>query len=75
MKFLNVLLNSGPGRGEWSAARPGRFTPEERTLGCNLKAVWEGPGACLKALGTGKTLCPRIILDSSAVWPGARRTN
>jgi hypothetical protein len=30
---IHIFLTSALDEGEWSASRPGRFTPEERALG------------------------------------------
>jgi hypothetical protein len=36
--------------GEWSASRPGRFTPREGTHGTHWKGGWVGPRAILDAV-------------------------
>jgi len=37
--FLNFALDGG----EWSASRPGRFTPEEKAPGTRWTAGWVNP--------------------------------
>jgi len=37
--FLTPVLHGG----EWSASRPGRFTPEERASGTHWIGGWVGP--------------------------------
>jgi hypothetical protein len=36
--------------GEWSASRPGRFTPRKRTPGTHWIGEWMGPKAVLEAV-------------------------
>jgi hypothetical protein len=40
-------LTSAPDGGEWSASRPGRFTPSEGEPGTNSVGGWVGPRAVL----------------------------
>jgi hypothetical protein len=40
-------LTSALDGGEWSASRPGRFTPRERAPGTHWIGVWVGPRAVL----------------------------
>jgi hypothetical protein len=40
-------LTSALNRGEWSASRPGRFTPRERAPGTHGIGGWVGPRAVL----------------------------
>jgi hypothetical protein len=42
---INVSLKSAPVWGEWSASRPGRFTPVERVIGTHWIGGWVGPRA------------------------------
>jgi hypothetical protein len=44
--FLTLALNGG----EWSASRPGRFTPRERAPGTHWIGGWVGPKAGLDAV-------------------------
>jgi hypothetical protein len=37
------FLDLGTSWGEWSASRPGRFTPEERASGTHLIGGWVDP--------------------------------
>jgi hypothetical protein len=43
-------LTSALDEGEWSASRPGRFTPRERAPGTHWIGGWVGPGAVLDAV-------------------------
>jgi hypothetical protein len=51
-------LTSALDGGEWSASRPGRFTPRERALGTNWIRGWLGPRAVLDALVKRKIPIP-----------------
>jgi hypothetical protein len=44
---------------EWSASRPGRFTPRERVPGTSWTGGWVGPRAILDAVVKRKILSPR----------------
>jgi hypothetical protein len=44
--------------GEWSASRPGHFTPRERPPGTHWIGGWLGPRAGLHAIEKGKISCP-----------------
>jgi hypothetical protein len=44
-----VLLTSALDGGEWSASRPGRFTPRERAPSTHWIGGWVGPRAVLEA--------------------------
>jgi hypothetical protein len=48
--FLTLALVGG----EWSASRPGRFTPRERAPGTHWKAGWVGPRTSLDDMGKKK---------------------
>jgi hypothetical protein len=52
-------LTSALDGGEWSASRPGRFTPKERTPGTHWKGGWVGPRAVLDAVVKRKILSLR----------------
>jgi hypothetical protein len=41
----HVFLTTALVGGEWSASRPGRFTPGERAPGTHWIGVWVGPRA------------------------------
>jgi hypothetical protein len=51
--FLDLTTLTG---GEWSASRPGHFTPEERLSGTNWLGGWVGPRAGLDAMERRKFL-------------------
>jgi hypothetical protein len=44
---IHIFLTSALVRGEWSASRPGRFTPEERAPGTHWIGGWVNPRAGL----------------------------
>jgi hypothetical protein len=48
-------LISAVDKAEWSASRPGRFTPGERAAGTHLKESWMGTGAGLDSVKKRKT--------------------
>jgi hypothetical protein len=63
--WIHVFLTLALVGGEWSASRPGRFTPGERAPGTRWIAGWQGPRAglddmkkrnCFAMLGL--ELCP-----------------
>jgi hypothetical protein len=45
--------------GEWSASRPGRFTPRERAPGTHWIGGWVGTGAVLDTVMKRKIPSPR----------------
>jgi hypothetical protein len=45
--YLHAFLTSALGGGEWSASRPGRFTPRERVPNTHWVGDWVGPKAIL----------------------------
>jgi hypothetical protein len=47
---------------EWSASRPGRFTPRERAPGTHWLGGWVGPVADLDAVANRKI--PSLYRDS-----------
>jgi hypothetical protein len=53
-----LSLTSALDGGEWSASRPGRFTPRERAPGTHLIGGWAGPRAVLDAMVKRKIPCP-----------------
>jgi hypothetical protein len=53
--FLPSALN-----GEWSASRPGRFTPEKRAPGTHRIGGWMGPRADLDDVEKRKS-CPYLL--------------
>jgi hypothetical protein len=53
--YLYLLLDGG----EWSASRPGRFTPRERARGTHWIGGWVGPRAVLDAVIWRKIPSPR----------------
>jgi hypothetical protein len=44
---IHIFLTSALDGGEWSASRPGRFTPGERALSTHWIGGWVGPTAGL----------------------------
>jgi hypothetical protein len=48
--LLHAFLTSALDGGEWSASRPGRFTPRERAPGTHSIGGWVGPRAVLNAM-------------------------
>jgi hypothetical protein len=52
-------LTSALHGGEWSASRPGRFTPRERAPGTHWIRSWMGPRAVLDAVVKRKIPSPR----------------
>jgi hypothetical protein len=52
-------LTSALDGGEWSASRPGRFTPKERAAGTHWIGCWLGPRASLDAVVKRKVPSPR----------------
>jgi hypothetical protein len=57
---LHALLISALDGGEWSASRPGCFTPRERALGTHWIGGWVGPGAVLDPVVKRKIPSPRL---------------
>jgi hypothetical protein len=51
-------MTSGLDGGEWSASRPGRFTPGETAPGTHCIGGWVGPSAGLDVIEKRKTSCP-----------------
>jgi hypothetical protein len=48
--YLHALSTLALDGGEWSALRPGRFTPRERAPGTHWTEGWVGPKVGLKAV-------------------------
>jgi hypothetical protein len=48
--WIHIFLISALVGGEWSASRPGRFTPGERAPGTHWIGGWVGPRAGLDDL-------------------------
>jgi hypothetical protein len=44
---IHIILTSALAGGEWSASRPGRFTPDEKDPGTHWKGGWVDPRASL----------------------------
>jgi hypothetical protein len=61
MAYWHTLhaLTSALDGGEWSASRPGRFTPRERAPGTHWIGGWVGPKAVLEAVVKRKIPSPR----------------
>jgi hypothetical protein len=64
------FLISALDRGEWSASRPDRFIPEERTPDTHWINGWLGPRAGLDSVETRKFSCP--CRKSNPGCPGRR---
>jgi hypothetical protein len=52
-------LTSALDGGEWSASRPGRFTPKERAPGIHWIGGWVGPRAVLDTVVKREIPSPR----------------
>jgi hypothetical protein len=69
---IHIFLTLAQVEGEWSASRPGRFTPRERAPGTHSIGGWVGPRAGLGNVEKRKFLTlPGLELDSSVVQPVA----
>jgi hypothetical protein len=55
---LHAFLTSALDGGEWSASRPGRFTPRDRAPGIHWIGGWVGPRAVLDTGGEEKNSQP-----------------
>jgi hypothetical protein len=68
-------LTSALEGGEWSASRPGRFTPRERDTGTHWIGGWVGPRAILAAVMKRKIPSPgrESNLRTPIVQPVAQR--
>jgi hypothetical protein len=53
---IHIFFTSALAGGEWSASRPGRFTPGERTPGAHWIGGWVDPRADLEEMKKGKLL-------------------
>jgi hypothetical protein len=60
-------LTSALDGGEWSASRPGRFTPRERASGTHWKGGWVGLRAVLDAVVKRKI--PSTLRESNPDRP------
>jgi hypothetical protein len=69
--FMTLALDGG----EWSASRPGRFTPRKRCPGIHWIGSWVGPRAVLYAVVKRKIPSPRRKSNpkTPTVQPVARR--
>jgi hypothetical protein len=56
--WTHVFLTSALAGGEWSASRPGRFTPGERAPGTHWIGGWVAPRAGLDDMEKWKFLTP-----------------
>jgi hypothetical protein len=54
--WIHIFFTSTLFGGEWSASRPGRFTPQERAPGIHWEGSWVGPSAGLDYVEKGKFL-------------------
>jgi hypothetical protein len=68
-------LTSALDGGEWSALRPGRFTPRERAPGTHWIGGWVGPRAVLYAVVKRKIPSSRPELNprTPIIQPVAQR--
>jgi hypothetical protein len=64
---LHAFLTSIQDGGEWSASRPGRFTPRERAPGTHWIGGWVGPRAVLNKVVKRKIPSPRR--ESNPITP------
>jgi hypothetical protein len=60
-------LTSALDGGEWSASRPGRFTPRERAPATHWIGGWVGPRACLDMVS--KIKVPKPLRESNPDHP------
>jgi len=56
--YHHAFLTSALERSEWSASRPGYFTPRERAPGTHWIGGWVGPSASLDAMEKRKIPSP-----------------
>jgi hypothetical protein len=54
--YIHIFLTLALVGGEWSASRPGRFTPKETAPGANWTGGWVGPRARLDDVEKSKFL-------------------
>jgi hypothetical protein len=73
--WVHIFLTSALAGGEWSASRPGRFTPGKRASGTNWIGSWVDTRACLDDVEKRKFLTTHWDSNSdlSVVRPVARR--
>jgi hypothetical protein len=69
-QYSSTIFTSAVDGGEWSASRPGRFTPEERDPGTHWKGCWVVPRAGLDDVENRKLL----ILPGLELRPLGRPT-
>jgi len=58
VELYAFLMTSALDAGEWSASRPGRFTPRERVRGTHWIGDWVGPTTGLDAVVKRKIPSP-----------------
>jgi hypothetical protein len=75
--YIHIFLTSALAGGEWSASRPGRFTPSERDPGTRWIGGWVGPSAGLDDVEKRKFLTlPELEPRPLVVQPeGSRYTD
>jgi hypothetical protein len=72
--YTRVFLTSALVGGEWSASRPGHFTPGERDPGTRWIGGWMGPGTVMDYMEKGKSFPYRDSnSDLSTVRPVTNR--
>jgi hypothetical protein len=64
-----LILDLGCRWGEWSASRPGRALPPERTLGTRCTGGWVGLRAGLDTEAKGKILSPLPVIEPRSSSP------
>jgi len=70
--YLHAFLTSALDLGEWSASRPGRFTPRERAPGTHWIGGWVGSGAGVDTMvktkipSSRRELNPRTPIEYSS---------
>jgi hypothetical protein len=66
---LHALLTSALDGGEWSVSRPGLFTTEERTIGCQLDRKLGGLQRGLDAVAKRKISLPLPGIETRLYSP------
>jgi hypothetical protein len=70
---LHAFISSALDGGEWSASRPGRFTPREKAPDTHWIGGWVGPRGGLDAVMKRKILSPCRDSSPSIIQPVAQR--
>jgi hypothetical protein len=64
---IHIFLTSALVGGEWSASRPGRFTPGERAPGTHYIGGWVDPKSGLYDVEKGKFLSLVMKVESDVI--------